>query len=214
MNQKKYMQIWYQQNKEAQKKKSLQYHYKNRNKALKRMVNYNNKNKRTLNKKAMEHYFKNKEDRDKKHKLWRLKNLEYDKQRSREYYYKNRKRMVTLSVQYCKKRKKIDAEYKLRTILIARFCYVITKHKSSKWEKYLGCNIKTAREHLESLFKPGMTWLNHGKWHIDHIRPVSSFNLTNEKHIYECFYYKNLQPLWARENLSKGAKYTEQQASN
>lgn len=210
MNQKKYMQTWYQQNKEAQKKKSLQYHYKNRDKVLKRMSNYYNKNKKTLIKKAMEYYFKNKEDRDKKHKLWRLRNLEYDKQRSREYYYKNRKKMVTLSVQYCKKQKKIDAEYRLRTILITRFCNVITKHKSSKWEKYLGCNIKFAREHLESLFKPGMTWLNHGKWHIDHIRPVSSFNLKNEEHIYECFNYKNLQPLWARENLSKGAQYTKQ----
>ena len=54
-----------------------------------------------------------------------------------------------------------------------------------------------------------MTWDNHGKWHIDHIKPCASFDLLHKKQQRKCFYYKNLQPLWAQENLSKGAKIVD-----
>ena len=52
-----------------------------------------------------------------------------------------------------------------------------------------------------------MTWKNYGEWHIDHIKPCSKFNLTDEEEQKKCFNYKNLQPLWASENTSKGAKW-------
>ena len=51
-----------------------------------------------------------------------------------------------------------------------------------------------------------MTWDNHGEWHIDHIKPCASFDLTDADQQRECFNYTNLQPLWAKDNLSKGAK--------
>jgi hypothetical protein len=54
-----------------------------------------------------------------------------------------------------------------------------------------------------------MTWENHGKWHIDHIKPGALFNLINIEEQKKCFHYTNLQPLWASENLSKGCKYIE-----
>ena len=71
----------------------------------------------------------------------------------------------------------------------------------------LGCSIEKLWEHLESKFQPGMTRENHGKWHIDHIRPCISFNLTDLEQQKICFHYTNLQPLWAEDNLKKGAKY-------
>jgi hypothetical protein len=52
-----------------------------------------------------------------------------------------------------------------------------------------------------------MTWANHGEWHIDHIRPLASFDLRKEDHLVLAFHYTNLQPLWAQENLRKGARY-------
>jgi hypothetical protein len=72
----------------------------------------------------------------------------------------------------------------------------------------LGCEIKKAKEYIEKQFKEGMSWENYGRstWHIDHIIPCASFDLTDTEQQKKCFHYTNLQPLWANENLSKGAK--------
>jgi len=73
--------------------------------------------------------------------------------------------------------------------------------------KLLGCSVEELRAHLQNQFLPGMSWDNYGEWHIDHIRPCASFDLTDLAQQRECFNFKNLQPLWAKDNLSKGAKY-------
>ena len=69
-------------------------------------------------------------------------------------------------------------------------------------------SLEDFKKHLESKFKEGMTWDNHTfkGWHIDHIIPCSSFDLTDPKQQEECFHYSNMQPLWWYENLSKGNK--------
>lgn len=74
-----------------------------------------------------------------------------------------------------------------------------------------GIDLNGLMRHLESKWKPGMSWQNHGKfgWHIDHIKPCSSFDLSIEDDVKKCFNYNNLQPLWWNENLSKGDKYSE-----
>jgi hypothetical protein len=71
----------------------------------------------------------------------------------------------------------------------------------------VGCSAEHLRAHLESKFEPGMMWNNYGEWHVDHIRPCASFDLSDPKQLAECFNWSNLQPLWAKENISKGAKY-------
>jgi hypothetical protein len=76
--------------------------------------------------------------------------------------------------------------------------------KSESTQILVGCTIEELWIHLEKQFKPGMTKENHGKWHVDHIKPCSSFDLTKASEQRECFHYTNLQPLWASENLSKG----------
>jgi len=80
---------------------------------------------------------------------------------------------------------------------------------NSSFLKLLGCKTyDKLREHLEKQFKPGMSWENYGsKWSVDHIRPVCSFNLLDERERFKCYNYKNLQPLWKWENSSKGGKY-------
>jgi len=70
----------------------------------------------------------------------------------------------------------------------------------------VGCDHMSLKQHIESKFKQNMNWDNYGKhgWHIDHILPCRSFDLTLESEIRKCFHFSNLQPLWASENWSKG----------
>ena len=75
--------------------------------------------------------------------------------------------------------------------------------------EYVGCDINTLRDHLETQLKDGMTWENQGEWHIDHIKPCASFDITKEDERMKCFNYTNLQPLWGTENMSKGSTHDE-----
>ncbi len=70
----------------------------------------------------------------------------------------------------------------------------------------IGCEIDYLIYYIQEQFTEGMTWDNHGDWHIDHIKPCSKFDLSKKSEQLECFNYKNLQPLWAFDNLSKGNK--------
>ncbi len=72
----------------------------------------------------------------------------------------------------------------------------------------LGCSIPELKLYLEKQFKPGMTWENRSKagWHIDHIMPLASFDLTNRDELLKAVHYTNLQPLWAEENIKKSDK--------
>lgn len=72
------------------------------------------------------------------------------------------------------------------------------------------CTIRQFREHFEKLFKDGMAWQNHGKWHVDHIKPCVLFDLNYPEQRKECFNLTNLQPLWALENKDKGASFKEE----
>ena len=87
----------------------------------------------------------------------------------------------------------------------------ITKYggrKAAKSETLLGCTVEEARAYLESKFQPGMSWENHGKWHIDHIRPCASFgDMTLLEEQKKCCHYTNLQPLWALDNILKSDKW-------
>lgn len=68
-----------------------------------------------------------------------------------------------------------------------------------------GCTPPELRLHLESKFQPGMTWDNYGRygWHIDHIKPIAIFDMTDPAQAKEALHYTNLQPLWAKDNYSK-----------
>lgn len=81
--------------------------------------------------------------------------------------------------------------------------------KSAATESLLGCTVPELIIHLESLFKDGMTWQNKGikGWHIDHIRPCASFDLSDPEQQRMRFHYTNLQPLWWHENISKKDKH-------
>ena len=90
-----------------------------------------------------------------------------------------------------------------------RFLRAVTHdYKQTSCLELLGCSIKEFKKHLESKFKDGMTWKNRGVkgWHIDHIIPCDSFDLTKLEEQKKCFHYSNMQPLWWYENLAKSNK--------
>ena len=79
------------------------------------------------------------------------------------------------------------------------------KKESRRWQDLAGYPVSALRARLESLFAPGMGWHNIGEWHIDHIRPISSFRYSSpdDPDFRACWALSNLQPLWARDNISK-----------
>lgn len=88
---------------------------------------------------------------------------------------------------------------------------VLKKGKAGRsWKTTVPYSRDELKEHLEPKFQPGMTWDNHGEWHIDHIRPRASFNYTTPERpeFKECWALSDLQPLWAADNIRKGAKLT------
>ncbi len=76
------------------------------------------------------------------------------------------------------------------------------------WE-LLGYSPDQLKAHLEARFSEGMSWESYGQWHIDHIRPLSSFVITgpNCPELRRAWALENLQPLWAADNIRKGARW-------
>ena len=152
------------------------------------------------------------------HRRYRLLNKEKQNFYNVEYYQKNREHINKLNGAWSKKnrnrislrnkeRREKDINFKMREVLRRRIKQAIKRgYKFTSTINLLGTSIPNVIKYLEKKFKPGMTWENHGKWHIDHIRPCAHFDLTDTKQQLECFHYTNLQPLWAFANMSKGAK--------
>ena len=153
-----------------------------------------------------------KERKSKNHKEWSEKNREY----LREYHAKwrevNRESLNEYKRHYEKTKKDSDPAYKLA-------CYtrtaIYTCLKEKNVDKYkntfdlLPYSLEELIQHLEFKFQEGMTWDNYGQWHVDHIKPMVSFNIKEptDKEFQDCWSLNNLQPLWERDNLSKGGRY-------
>jgi len=143
-------------------------------------------------------------------KNWYLKNAEIKKKKRLVYYYKNKNKKwyKKMRAKHSRNLYQNNFESKLKTILRVRLIHALNgKLKNESALNLLGCNTQWLWQHLEKQFKPGMTRENHGEWHIDHIKPCAEFDLNNPEEQKKCFHFSNLQPLWAKENISKGAKY-------
>ena len=156
---------------------------------------------------------------------YRQENLEKEKERYAKYYQKNSKKVKERVkkyhrensekikervAKYERERYKNDENFRIVKLLRNRLWRSLKSQSAKKSKRTLelvGCSRDELWKHLEKQFKDGMTRQNQGEWHIDHIKPCSLFDLTDPEQQKECFNYKNLQPLWAEENLSKGAKW-------
>ena len=111
---------------------------------------------------------------------------------------------------YRRQLKDRDPNFKVACSLRSRISSLIRKagiKKEQRSTELLGCSINDFRLHLESSFQHGMTWDNYGKWHIDHIMPCCSFDLTKIDEQKKCFHYTNQRALWASDNLKKSGKH-------
>ena len=136
-------------------------------------------------------------------------NLKVNKDKRKAYYLANKDKIM----KNMNNRRKTDIQYKITTRLRVRLCHALKNNqKSGSAVRDLGCSIEELKQHLESKFQPGMSWDNWtiNGWHIDHIKPLASFDLTDRNQLLEACHYTNLQPLWANDNLAKSDKIIPQ----
>lgn len=201
-------------NREIRKKGSIRWKRRNKSKMKEYWAKYYQLNADRLREAAKEYANSNKEKRKELFRKHYIENIEYHKQRANKYRIENWDRILENKKKNHKKRMKTDPEYRsyvaMRSILQRTIKQAKTK-KDDKTVNMLGYSSKELFDHMQLLFDEGMTWLNHGEWHIDHIKPVSLFleeGITDPKIINAL---DNLQPLWAEDNLSKSNKYKKPQ---
>ena len=102
--------------------------------------------------------------------------------------------------------KDCDFQGYLGSIVRNRARSALKQKKNKPTLEYLGCSTIKLKEHIEKQFKPGMTWDNYGKWHIDHIIPLKYDKPTLEETC-KRLHYLNTQPLWAKDNIAKGNRF-------
>lgn len=172
------------------------------------------KNKKSINDKTQKYYEKHKDELIKYAKEYRIKNQEKLK-----IYEKNR--YISKSNKYKLLGQKDGSRKIVHNIRVCINRCIKDKQKQSNSLSYLGCSLEEFKKHLEYKFDENMSWSNYGRpnnknsdgWHIDHIKPLSSFNFSEvsskkelEEKLKQAWHYTNLQPLWGLDNIRKGAK--------
>lgn len=126
--------------------------------------------------------------------------IEYGKKYKRSQIYKSWR------IKYVKERILSDMQFKISLALRSRLSAAIKNNvKIGSSVTDLGCSIKFLKHYLENRFEEGMTWSNWKRdgWHIDHILPLTHFDLTDREQFLQAVHYTNLQPLWAHDNYKK-----------
>lgn len=202
--------LYKQKNKEACKERDKKYYEANKEKIMAQSKLYYESNKDEINAKGRAYYQRTKEVQAIKNKIYRRKNQDIIKARKKEYSIKNKDKLNAKYLERLKTNPQLKAAHALRGRINVALKSQET-YKSESTMKLVGASIAFVKKWIESKFKPGMSWSNHGqgkgKWHIDHIIPCAAFDLTDIEQQKKCFHYSNLQPLWQEANLGKGARY-------
>ena len=141
------------------------------------------------------------------YKTYREQNKEYFNKYSHIHYHTKKE----LYREWEKNKYAIDIPYRIKHLTSSRINSALSTYQALKKDRtieYLGCTISEYCDYLESKFDFNMTWENQGTyWQIDHIRPIASFDLTDEEQLYQCFHYTNTQPMEKTENRLKSDTY-------
>lgn len=123
--------------------------------------------------------------------------------KSQQSYQKNKAKITKTY----RERRKTDVNFKISQYLRNRVNAIIHfEYKAGSAIRDLGCSVQELKAHLEASFQSGMSWENYGKWHIDHIFPLSKADLSDRQQFLKVCHYSNLQPLWAADNIRKSNK--------
>ena len=150
-----------------------------------------------------------------KNREYYLQNLEYKKEYDRAYREKNwelikkRNREWRKRTGYERNKRKTDLHFRVKSNISRRLREVLNQKKGSTM-KYVGCDTQKLLCHIEQRFTENMSWRQYHLLHLDHRVPCNAFDLSNPLHQRVCFWYKNLQPLWAKDNMKKSDKYKEE----
>lgn len=126
----------------------------------------------------------------------------------KEWYYKNKDKVRETQRIYERTRRN-NLHFKIKEKMRRRIRSALKKDggkKTKRTMKLVGCTVEQLKQHIEKQFKPGMSWKQRNSFHIDHIIPCASFDLTKLSEQKKCFHYTNLQPLYPIENIKKGAR--------
>lgn len=155
-------------------------------------------------------YLKNKDKEKINNATWALNNKDKIIEKNVRFAEQNPSWRSQYQQEYNSRRGRVDVNFKMVCLLRSRLNKAVKgRYKSGSAVSDLGCSVDELKLYLESKFLSGMTWDNWGKdgWHIDHVKPLVLFNLSDPDELKKACNYKNLQPLWAKDNLRKGAKY-------
>jgi len=144
------------------------------------------------------------------HKVWYKDNAEKVKINKKKWCINNPKR-VKLIWKRAKKKRLSTIKGRLNNGMSRSISEALKGNKAGRhWETLVSFTLAELIKHLETKFLPGMTWNNYGKhgWHIDHIIPIAFFiyNKPEDQEFQYCWSLDNLQPMWAKDNLTKGNK--------
>lgn len=199
--------LWVEKNKDKIKNYLSEYKDKNKNHLYEKDKEYRIINKAKIKNSQKDRYEKDKEKILEKQKEYYLENKDAKIEYVKNWRINNKKKWIESRAKRKQERYSNDINFKLKNNIVSRLNLALRHNrKSNKTEVLLGCTIAELRIYLENKFKEGMSWDNRFEWHIDHIIPCASFDLSKEEEQKKCFHYSNLQPLWARENIIKGSK--------
>ena len=195
--------------KEKKKKLSYkEYYQKNRLKILLKVKEYRLNNQEKIKLSNKKYNLNNKEKINKNKKEYYLKNMDKIKKYYKKYVSLNKNKINKYKNEWKLKNWRENEEFRLKENLRHRIYMALKgKVKSKRTIDLLGTSIDNLWIHLEKTFKPGMNKNNYGKiWQVDHKIPCAAFDLTKSEEQVKCFHFTNLQALFIKENLSKGAK--------
>ncbi len=154
-----------------------------------------------------QYYLDNKEHIDTYNKEYYQQNREVHLNRGRAWYRANRERRVMQTIEYASHRRDTDLNFRLACNLRSRLSIAVRHcQKAGSAVADLGITIPEFKLWIYSQFEGGMGWDNYGEWHLDHVKPLASFDLTDREQFLEACNWLNYQPLWAEDNLRKGAR--------